>query len=65
MRASEEAFKLQDQRYNFGAGTFLERQQAQLGLFQARNSHVQAQYDYQIEVARLEGELGGPLKSQE
>ena len=65
VRASEEEFKLQDQRYNFGAGTFLERQNAQLGLFQARNDLVQAQYNYQIRVALLENEMGGPIDTQE
>jgi outer membrane protein len=65
VRASEEEFKLQDQRYNFGAGTFLERQNAQLGLYQARNSLVQAQYNYQIQVALLETEIGGPIEPQE
>ena len=65
VRASEEEFKLQDQRYNFGAGTFLERQNAQLGLFEARNNLVQAQYGYQIRIAQLENELGGPIEAAE
>ena len=58
VRAAEEDFKLQDERYNFGAGTFLERQQAQLDLFSARNQLVQAAYNYQIELARLEQAVG-------
>lgn len=65
VRASEEEFKLQDQRYNFGAGTFLERQNAQLGMFEARNNLVQAQYAYQIRIAELENELGGPIQATE
>ncbi|MDA0746018.1 MAG: TolC family protein [bacterium] len=61
VQASEEDFKLQDQRYTLGGGTFLERQQAQLNLFNARNQLVQAQYNYQIELAGLEQAIGGPI----
>ena len=57
----EENFRLQDQRYNLGGGTFLERQQAQLQLFSARNQLVQDRFQYQIELAQLELHVGGPL----
>mgnify|MGYP001250403242 CR=1 FL=1 len=60
---SEEEFKLQDESFKLGAGTFLERLRAQQDLFNAKNLLVQAQYDYQIELARLEQTLGGSLSS--
>ena len=60
VRAAEENFELHQQRYNLGAGTFLERQTAQKSLFDARNQLVQGIYDYQIELARLEQAMGGP-----
>ncbi len=61
VKAAEENFRLQDQRYNLGGGTFLERQQAQLQLFAARNQLVQDRFQYQIEMAQLEQHVGGPL----
>lgn len=61
VKAAEENFRLQDQRYNLGGGTFLERQQAQLQLFAARNQFVQDRFQYQIEMAQLEQHVGGPL----
>lgn len=61
VKAAEENFRLQDQRYNLGGGTFLERQQAQLQLFEARNQLVQDRFQYQIELAQLEQHVGGPL----
>ncbi len=57
--AAEEDFKLQDERYNLGAGTFLERQTAQVRLFEARSELVQAIYDYQTALASLEQAMGG------
>ncbi len=65
VRAQEENFKLAEERYNFGAGTFLERLQAQRDLFQARNSLVQSIYNYQIEFARLEQAMGAPIVEEE
>ena len=61
VKAAEENFRLQDQRYNLGGGTFLDRQQAQLQLFGARNQLVQDRFQYQIELAQLEQHVGGPL----
>ena len=61
VKAAEENFRLQDQRYNLGGGTFLERQQAQLQLFEARNQLVQDRFQYQIELAQLEQHVGGTL----
>ena len=58
VKAAEENYQLAEERYNLGAGTYLERLQAQRDLFSARNSLVQAIYDYQIELARLEQRSG-------
>ena len=58
VKAAEENYQLAEERYNLGAGTYLERLQAQRDLFSARNSLVQAIYDYQIELARLEQRTG-------
>ncbi len=59
--AQEQDFRLQDEAYNFGAGTFLNRQQAQLRLFGARSDLVRARYDYQIQIATLEELIGMPV----
>jgi outer membrane protein len=59
--AQEQDFRLQDEAYNFGAGTFLQRQTAQLNLFDARATLVRARYDYQIQVATLEQLVGMPI----
>lgn len=61
VKAQEKFFELAQERYNFGAGTFLERLQAQRDLFQERNNLVQAIYNYQIELARLEQNMGSGL----
>lgn len=59
--AQEQDFRLQDEAYNFGAGTFLDRQQAQLRLFNAKSLLVRARYDYQIQIATLEQFIGMPV----
>ena len=59
--AQEQDFRLQDEAYNFGAGTFLQRQQAQLNLFNARATLVGVRYDYQFQVATLEQLIGMPI----
>ena len=45
VEAAEENFKLEEERYNFGGGTFLERLTAQRDLFDARNNLVQSKYN--------------------
>ena len=60
VEAAEENFKLEEERYNFGGGTFLERLTAQRDLFNARNNLVQSKYNYLIEMANLENEVGTP-----
>lgn len=59
VEAAEEDYDLQTERYNLGASTFLERQQSQVSLFTARSQRIQAIYDYQIELARLDQLAGG------
>jgi outer membrane protein len=54
VKAAEESFKLVDQRYNLGGGTFLERQTEEANLFRARSNLVSAKYDYQIELAQFQ-----------
>jgi len=61
VQASNETFKLQQERYNLGAATFLVLQQAQADLFRARSNLVQAIYNYYIELARLEQDIGGQV----
>ena len=61
VEAAEENFKLEEERYNFGGGTFLERLTAQRDLFNARNNLVQSKYNYLIEMANLENEVGTPV----
>ena len=61
VQAAEENFKLEEERYNFGGGTFLERLTAQRDLFDARNNLVQSKYNYLIEMANLESEVGTPV----
>ena len=59
VKAAEEDFRLAEERYNFGAGTILERLDAQERLFRSRNQHINAVYDYQKRLADLEAALGG------
>ena len=61
VQAAEENFKLEEERYNFGGGTFLERLTAQRDLFNARNNLVQSKYNYLIEMSNLENEIGTPV----
>ncbi len=61
VKAAEENFRLEDQRYNLGGGTFLQRQQAQFQLFTVRNQLVQDRFQYQIELAQLEQHVGASL----
>ncbi len=61
VQAAEENFKLEEERYNFGGGTFLERLTAQSNLYNARNNLVQSKYNYLVEIANLENEIGTPV----
>ncbi|MCZ6633948.1 MAG: TolC family protein [bacterium] len=59
VEAQEKAFELAQERYNFGAGTFLELLTGQRDLFQARSNLIQNIYNYQISLAQLQQRLGG------
>lgn len=59
VKAAEEDFRLAEERYNFGAGTILERLQAQERLFTAKNNYINAIYSYQQSLADLEAAVGG------
>ncbi|OGG49024.1 MAG: hypothetical protein A3F84_14405 [Candidatus Handelsmanbacteria bacterium RIFCSPLOWO2_12_FULL_64_10] len=59
VKAAEEDFRLAEERYNFGAGTILERLQAQERMFAAKNRYINATYGYQQELANLEAAIGG------
>jgi len=59
VKAAEEDFRLAEERYNFGAGTILERLQAQERMFAAKNRYINAIYGYQQELANLEAAVGG------
>lgn len=65
VRAAEEDFKLQDQRYNFGQASFQERQQGQIDFFSARMAYVQSIFDYQLQVSQLEQLIGGEIEARE
>ena len=59
--AGTEAVRVQQQRYQLGAGTLLDLLTAQANLTQAAVSQVQARYTYLIARAQLEAIVGHPL----
>ena len=59
VKAAEEDFRFAEERYNFGAGTILERLEAQERLFTSRNQYINAIYEFQKELANLEEAVGG------
>ena len=61
VKAAEESFKFAQERYNFGAGTILERLEAQVRLTSAQADHVRALYDYKLAQAVLALEIGKPV----
>jgi outer membrane protein TolC len=56
--SSEEDFRLATERYAVGAGTELERRDAQVNLLRAKSSLVQAQYGAMTAYAGIEKVLG-------
>ena len=62
--SAEQEFRLQDEAYNFGAGTFLQRQTAQVNLFNQRSTLVRATYDLQIEKANYDRLVGTHVDSK-
>ena len=60
--ASEEDVRVQQQRYNIGASTFLDLITSQAALAQAQQALIQARYDYRIARAQLEALIGRDLQ---
>nr|MBN2277063.1 TolC family protein [candidate division Zixibacteria bacterium] len=56
--AAEEDMSLVQEKYNLGAATILELMDAQVSLITAQNSKVEAEFDYNLAVARLENAMG-------
>ncbi|UCD94608.1 MAG: TolC family protein [Candidatus Zixiibacteriota bacterium] len=56
--AAEEDMSLVQEKYNLGAATILELLDAQVSLVTAQNSKVEADFDYNLAVARLEKAMG-------
>jgi outer membrane protein len=60
--AAEEDVRVQQQRYNIGASTFLDLITSQAALAQAQQALIQARYDYRIARAQLEALIGRELQ---
>ncbi|MDQ6689683.1 MAG: TolC family protein [Gemmatimonadota bacterium] len=60
--AAEEDVRVQQQRYNIGASTFLDLITSQAALAQAQQALIQARYDYRIARAQLEALVGQELR---
>jgi outer membrane protein len=56
--AAEEDMSLVQEKYNLGAATILELLDAQVSLVTAQNLKVEADFDYNLAVARLEKAMG-------
>lgn len=56
-KASED-FRLVQARYNAGLGTNLDVIDAQLALTMAKTNHINAWYDYDISLAKLQKAIG-------
>jgi len=56
--AAEEDMSLVQEKYNLGAATILELLDAQVSLITAQNSKIEAEFDYNLAVARLENAMG-------
>lgn len=56
--ASDEDMSLVRERYNLGAATMLEVLDAQVSLITAENSEIEAEFDYNLAVAKLENAMG-------
>jgi len=55
---AEEALRLSQGRYNFGAGSPIEITDAQVTLSNARITYIQSLYDYRVATARLQRAMG-------
>jgi outer membrane protein TolC len=56
--AAREDLTLVQEKYNLGAATILELLDAQVSLITAQNNKIQAEFDYNLAVARLEKAMG-------
>ncbi len=56
--AATEDMTLVQERYNLGAATILEVLDAQVSLITAENSEIEAEFDYNLAVAKLENAMG-------
>lgn len=60
---AEESFKIARVRYQAGVGINLDVLDAQLNLNEAQTNHIQALYDYNVGIARLEQAMGVDVRS--
>jgi outer membrane protein len=56
--AAEEDMSLVQEKYNLGAATILELLDAQVSLISAQNMRIEADFDYNLAVAKLENAMG-------
>ena len=60
---ARENYRIQNIRYQAGVGINLDVLDAQLSLNQAQVNHIQALYDYNVGIAKLEQVMGGDVES--
>lgn len=60
---AEESFKIARVRYQAGVGINLDVLDAQLNLNEAKTNHIQALYDYNVGIAKLEQVMGVDVRS--
>ena len=60
---AEESFKIARVRYQAGVGINLDVLDAQLSLNEAQTNHIQALYDYNVGIAKLEQVMGVDVRS--
>lgn len=58
VEAAEEGLRLNQERYNLGAGTILELIVAQVSYASAQSDHIQGRYNYKVAIARLRRAMG-------
>ncbi|MDA8099473.1 MAG: TolC family protein [Nitrospiraceae bacterium] len=62
LKTAQENLSLAQGRYRAGVGPSIEVTDAEVAALKAETDHVQAQYDYQLAVAKLEREMGAVTK---
>ena len=58
VEAADEDLRLNKEKYDLGAGTMLDLIVAQASYTQAQSDHIQAKYDYNFSIARLQRAMG-------